>query len=332
MTPVNHAAPAADAAPTRRSIPIWQRWLPLLISAGCLAYLYTRLQGAAAHQGMGLVPYLAGIFARVSWFRWLALMVPYCIVFFLIDTLILWRVINWFNTRIAYTDLIPVRGSSYILSIVNEQVSKGAVAVYLHRRANVPGWEVGSSMLFIMVCEVYYLLAWATVGVLRQWDRFPEIFHVIPWVAVGAAAFFVVFHLFFTGRLGARVPLRDKPIFHAFRKAKIWYYAVVVLMRTPVLLAAVVIYTLALRLFGVQASFSEMLGYLPVIFFGAATPGPMRSVAILLWVVLFPGNPGEMTAFGFVQHNFFILFNAAMGLLFLRRATRDLFGAPAAQG
>mgnify|MGYP003430293285 CR=1 FL=1 len=54
-----------------------------------------------------------------------------------------------------------------------------------------------------------------------------------------------------------------------------------------------------------------------------------HNCSILLWVILFPDKPGEMTAFGFVQHNFFILFNAAMGLLFLRRATRDLFGARA---
>jgi hypothetical protein len=30
-----------------------------------------------------------------------------------------------------------------------------------------------------------------------------------------------------------------------------------------------------------------------------------------------------------VQHNFFIFFNAAIGLLFLRRANRELFGAEA---
>jgi len=51
----------------------------------------------------------------------------------------------------------------------------------------------------------------------------------------------------------------------------------------------------------------------------------MRSVAITLWVVLFPEHPGEMAAFGLVQHNFFIFFNAAIGLLFLRRANRELF-------
>jgi hypothetical protein len=41
---------------------------------------------------------------------------------------------------------------------------------------------------------------------------------------------------------------------------------------------------------------------------------------------LFPEHAGEMTLFGFVQHNFFVLFNAAIGLIFLRRANRELFG------
>jgi hypothetical protein len=307
---------------------LWQRAIPLAIAAGCFAFLYIRLKGAAAVQGTGLAAYLAGIFAHVSWSRWLALMVPYCVFYFLIDTLVLWRVINWFNASIGYKELIPVRGSSYILSIVNEQVSKGAVALYLHRRVSVPGWEVGSSMLFIMVCELYYLLAWATFGVLSQWSTLPEIFHVIPWIALAAGAFFVLSYLFFSGRLGVLESLREKRIFYAFRRARLWHYALIIAMRTPLLLAAVVVYTLALRLFGVDAGFAKILGYLPVIFFGAATPGPMRSVAILLWVVLLPGKPGEMAAFGFVQHNFFVLFNAAIGLMFLKRATRDLFGSP----
>jgi hypothetical protein len=39
-----------------------------------------------------------------------------------------------------------------------------------------------------------------------------------------------------------------------------------------------------------------------------------------------------MTVFGFVQHNFFLLFNAGIGLLFLRRANRELFGGVPAGG
>ena len=122
------------------------------------------------------------------------------------------------------------------------------------------------------------------------------------------------------------IALRDRPIFWGFRLAKVWQYGAVLALRAPLVLAGVVVYTLALRLFGGSVSFGEMLGYLPVIFFGAAMPGPMHSVAILFWVLLFPDKPGQMTAFGFVMHNFFILFNAGVGLLFVRRATRELFG------
>lgn len=313
-----------SAVAIRQTPPLWQRVLPWLVTASCFVYLYTRLESAAAAQGSELFPYLAAIFERVSWTRWLALMIPYNIFFFLIDTLVVWRVINWFNAKLAYTEIIPIRASAYILSIVNEQVSKGAIALYVTRKEGVPGWEVGSSMLFIMFCEYYYFLIWATIGVSLQWDRFPEVFHLIPWVALVSGAFFALFHLFFSGRIGSRSALRDRPIFRSFRLAKVWYYGLVIALRSPMMLGAVVVYTLALRLFGVTVGFGEMLGYLPVIFFGASSPGPMRSVAILLWVILFPDKPGEMTTFGFVQHNFFILFNATIGLLFLRRATRDL--------
>jgi len=300
-----------------------------LITAACFAYLGVRLERAAAAEGQRLLPYLAASFAHVAWSRWLMLMVPYCAVFLLVDSLVVWRVTGWFNARLRYRDVLPIRASAYILSIVNEQVSKGAIALYLSRRHRIPAWEVGSSMLFIMFCEYYYLLGWATVGVLLQWDRFPRMFHAIPWIALGSAAVFVIVHLFFRGRIGAGLAVRERPIFRAFRMAKLRHYAAVLALRSPAMLAAVVVYAMALRLFGVTVGLVEMLGYLPVIFFGAATPGPMHSVAIVLWVVLFPERPGEMTTFGFVQHNFFVLFNAAVGLLFLRRATRELFATVA---
>ena len=307
----------------------WQRLLPFLITAACFAYLYSRLDRAAAAEGSRLLPYLVRSFENVSWTRWLALMIPYCVLYLVIDSLVVWSVINWFNAKIRYADILPIRASAYILSLVNEQVSKGAIALYLNRRDGVPGWEIGSSMLFIMFCEYYSLMLWATIGAMLRWGSIQTAFHLIPWIALASAAFFVLFHLFFSGKIGSGMALRDRPIFRAFRLAKVWQYGAVVAMRAPLVLAGVVIYTLALRLFGGSVSFGEMLGYLPVIFFGAAMPGPMHSVAILFWVLLFPDKPGQMTAFGFVMHNFFIFFNAGMGLLFLRRATRELFEDPA---
>jgi hypothetical protein len=309
----------------------WKAGIPWLITMACFAYLYTRLDGAAAREGLGLSAYLVGVFARVNWVAWLGLMIPYSAFYFLIDSLVVWRVVNWFNVRVSLGDILPIRASSYILSILNEQVGKGAMVLYLNRRDGVPGWQVGSSMLFIMFCEFFYLLTWATVGVALRWDSFPDVFHSIPWVFAAALVFFAGWVLYFNGRIAPGWNLRDREILHSFRSAAVWQYLGILLLRSPALLAAVVVYTLALRLFGVEAAFLDMLGYLPVIFFGAATPGPMRSVAIVLWVTLFPENEGEMAAFGFVQHNFFIFFNAAIGLLFLRRANRELFGGAAVE-
>ena len=304
----------------------WQRLLPLLITLACFTYLYRSLNHAAAGQGTGLLSYLAKSFADVNWLYWLALMVPYCVLYVIFDSLVVWSVINWFNAKIRYADILPIRASAYILSLVNEQVSKGAIAVYLNRRNGVPGWEVGSSMVLVMFCEIYSLILWATLGVLLRWNSFQPVFHIIPWIALGAAVFFTLLQLFFSGRIAPGIALRDRPLFRAFRLAKVWHYAVVIALRAPLVLAGVVVYTLALRLFGGSIGFGEMLGILPVIFLGAAAPGPMHSVAILFWVLLFPDRPGQMTAFGFVMHNFFILFNAAVGLLFLQRATREVFG------
>jgi hypothetical protein len=311
----------SERAPRRAA---WLRALPWLVTAACFAFLYYRIDKPASAAGMSVVPYLIEGFRNVSWTRWIALMVPYSLFYFMIDSLVTWRVINWFNTRVRFSDILPIRGSAYILSIVNEQVSKGAMALYLNRRYAIPGWQVGSSMLFIMFCEFYYLLGWATIGVALSGDSLPEDFRLIPRIATGAAVFFLLFLLYFNGAWLKRSKLRDRPIFHAFRRSRAWQYGALILLRSPAFLAAVFVYTVALELFGVQATFGQVLGYLPVIFFGAAAPLPMRSIAIVLWVILFPEYPRDMAIFGLVMHNFFIFFNATIGLVFLRRASREL--------
>jgi len=312
--------------------PVWrrlgalaQRLAPWIVTLACFAYLYRRVAAVAGEQGVA--QYMAGVFEGVPWTAWLALMIPYSLFYFLIDTWVLWRVVNWFNAPVAFRRLVPVRASTYILSIVNEQVGKGAIALYLNRREGVPAWQVGSSMLFIMFCEFYYLLVWALLGSLLAWSIVPEVFHVIPWIALAAALFFAGFVLFFRAPRFAHVALRERHVLLAFRNARAWQYGATMLMRSPALICAVFVYRQSAALFGVEIPLRDMLGVLPVIFFGTLIPGPFRAVAVSMWPLLFPEHVGRMTAFGFVQHNFFVLFNGAIGLFFLRQANRELFGS-----
>jgi len=280
---------------------------------------------------MSVLGYLASVFQEVNWLHWLALMIPYSVAFFLIDSLIVWRIINWFNVKVSYKEILPVRGSAYIISILNEQVGKGAMALYLNRRDGVPAWQVGSSMLFIMVCELLYLCAWANIGLFLQWDNLPPVFRALPWVGVGVMVAFALFYLYFRGHILPNNKFRDGQLLKAFKEATFSQYLIIILLRSPALLLAVVMYSEALALFGVEFGYLQMLGILPVIFFGASVPGPFRAVAVSLWVILFPEHPAEMSAFGLVQHNFFILFNAVIGLLFMGKVQKELFADDVAQ-
>ena len=315
----------ADEVAAPRKPGALQRIVFLGITALCFVYLYYRLNGAAVRKRLSLVDYMTQVFATVAWIPWLLLMIVYSFLYFLIDTLVVTRALNWFIAEIRYRDIMPIRASAYIISIFNEQIGKGAMAYYLNKRDQVPGWEVGSVMLFIMFCEMFYLLAWATIGFFVSGESLPEVFSLIPPIALGAVVVLTLWMLYFQGKILPNNQLRDKRILHAFRLAKPWHYGAFFLLRSPALLSAVVVYTIALNLFGVDASFTSSLGYLPVIFFAATVPTPMRAAAITSWVILFPENEGQMAAFGFVQHNFFILFNAVIGLLFWRRAQRELF-------
>jgi hypothetical protein len=297
--------------------------LPWAITIACFSFLYRRI-AARAPEGQTPVEHIASIFASVDWVAWLALMIPYSLLYLIVDTAVLWRVISWFNKRVPFLDLLPIRASAYIISILNEQVGKGAIAWYLNRRHGIPGAQVGSSMLFIMLCEPLYLLAWAVVGVQQMWGRVPPILHRTPAIALGAFVVLAGLIAFFRAPAFAGVALRERPIFHAFRRAAPWQYLAILALRSPALLVAVFVYSRSAALFGVEIPLADMLGFLPLVFFGTFVPGPFRAAAVTLWPVLFPEHAAQMAAYGLVMHNFFVLFNAVIGLACLPRANREL--------
>src|SRR5271170_6088002 len=71
-----------------------------LLALVCFAFLFYRLNGAAAREGLTLVAYMEKIFAAIDWRRWLLLMVAYSAFYFLVDTMVTWCVINWFIAKV----------------------------------------------------------------------------------------------------------------------------------------------------------------------------------------------------------------------------------------
>ena len=300
-----------------------------ILAAGCFYLVYTRMEAAAERDGQTVWQYLVAFFAGADWAFWLALMIPYSVFFFLVDSHATWRVIRWFNAPdLKLGNVLPIRASAYILSLVNEQVGKGAMSLYLLKTYEVPGWRALSSMIFLGLIEIYQLLLFSAIGVAANFDLVREASTVLPLSVIlpsimVVAALYLPVHIayFRTGSGG----LRETNILTAFRQARPIHYLLVVLFKAPNLVGAVIVYTFALELFQVDVSLGQMLAFLPVIFLAAALPLPFHAGALLLWTVLFPDYP-EVAAFSFVMHTFFVLFNAAIGVLFLPRANKELFG------
>jgi hypothetical protein len=323
----------ADAQPTvvRRRMPRSPAWVAWPVAAGAFGYVYWRLDRAASADGESVVGYLGGALAEVRWGWWVALMVPYCVAYVALDAVVLWRVVAWSLQPVPFRDVLPVRAAAHVLALVNEQVGKGAIAVLLRRRHGVGLEAAASTLVFLMVCEYLSLVLWATVGVAVSGSDLPAAFAVVPWLAATSLTLVTAGHLAVTRTAPGRALARRRPLLGAFGAASLRRYAEVIALRAPLMAAAVGVYTVAVRLFGVPIPLGEMLGYLPVVLLGAATPGPLRSVAVALWVTLLPDYAGTMAVFGVLQHLLFTVVNALIGVAFLRRAvavpmTRDRDG------
>ena len=303
-----------------------------LLALGCFYLVYTRIEAAAARDGLTAFTYLVEFFRGADWTLWLAVMIPYSVFFFLVDAHATWRVVRWFNAPdLRLRNILPIRASAYVLSLVNEQVGKGAMSLYLLRRYRVPGWQALSSMIFLGLIEIYQLLMFSAAGVILDFGLVEEASTLMPLDTILPAIFIAAFlylplHIaYFRGALLRGSTLRDKSLLVAFRNARPIHYLLVVLFKAPNLLGAVVVYTIALDLFQVEVSLGQMLAFLPVIFLAAALPLPFHAGALLLWTVLFPDYP-EVGVFSLVMHTFFVLFNAVIGVLFLPKANKELFG------
>ena len=108
---INQEPDDQSAAPAKKKNGVG-RIVFLLITAVCFYYLYTRLNGAAAREGLGLADYMTQVFAAVNWVPWLGLMICYSLFYFAIDTLVVTKALNWFISDIKYKDIAPVRASS----------------------------------------------------------------------------------------------------------------------------------------------------------------------------------------------------------------------------
>jgi hypothetical protein len=249
-------------------------------------------------------------------------MAPYSLFFCAVDAAVVRQAVTWFNVPVRYADVLPIRASTYILTLLNTQLGQGGLAVFLHKRYGIPFWQVTGTVLVVVLVEIYQLALYSFVGATLTGELGRS---VSPWPYAALAGLLAV-HLWYfsrprTGRLAT------VPVLQTFFRARPWQYLVLLCLKTPNLLAAVTVYWLALPLFGVHLPYTALLTYLPLIFFFSAMPaaaklGPSQAA----WVYFFGDRApaADLVAYSLAAHLTFQLMNAALGLAFLRHALAEL--------
>jgi hypothetical protein len=170
-------------------MPLTARW-----SRRALPYIGTLLIFALL---FWLIP-VAGVAAALEQapvVKFFGVFLPFCAFYWMIDSLCLTWVVSRFNTPTRFRDILPIRASMYLLSMINTNLGQGGVAWYLHRKTGAPLLEVLGSILLIALMEVYQLFLFSTLGVIffhpssaRQLEivSFLRVAYLIAWFALGA--------------------------------------------------------------------------------------------------------------------------------------------------
>jgi hypothetical protein len=304
-----------DGAPVRHHHHGVKRVIPWIVTAALFAIIFRRIPIAKvveALHGVRLAPYLA-------------IMLPYSVAYLLVDTFALTQVLNWFNTRIAYRDVLPIRATTYLLTLINSPLGQSGIAVYLKRRDGIPFLEVASSVLFMMFVELYQLVVFSSIGYAlapRPID--------LPLVPVyGVLYGYLIVHLLvfrFGGTWIEKLPFAG--MLRSFRLAQPRHYLLLLLYKSPNFVMATVVYYFALQCFGIHLPYRDLVLYLPIIFLSAALPIGVAHLGVpqLLWPTFFgdQADPAVLVAFSLAAHFTFMVTNAALGIPFLPRASRDL--------
>ncbi|PON14171.1 hypothetical protein C2W62_30470 [Candidatus Entotheonella serta] len=309
------------------------RLLPWLITAGIFTIIFTRIPVSGVIEAL----------SKVSFAPYLALMLPYSLFYCCVDTFVLTRVIHWFHQPVPYRRLLPIRASSYILSLLVSGLGQGGLAFYVHRREGLPFLALAGTMMFLGVMEFIQLALYASIGILAFYPHLVMAFaplYIILIAVIGIGLLLIrrgagpLQHLlgWLSGaiktRLHAWFQQRDTGLFNTFRQVRVRHAVLTLLYKAPNFLMAVIVQQAALQLFDVEVPLTRLFTMLPIVFLAASVPGTVAhlgtSQAAWLYVFADYGTEAQILAYSLVAHVTFMVLNSLIGLVFMPFAIKGL--------
>ena len=293
------------------------RVLPWVVSIGCLVYIFTTTD---------LGPLWKALQTANMPLFWGSVLGIFILVAFPVDSFVIARLLSWFEAPVKLREIMPIRGSSYLLGIFNYNAGSAALSLYLKRTHGVPVLRSLGALFFMTLCEISFFALVVMVGADLIGDMVNSARIVSGCVLLILAGTIVYwrggFDFFILGHL------RNRSLFAAFNKAKIHQYGLMIVMRAPIAFLYTVMQYFALESFDIHVPFHALLVYVPVQMLVAGIPisvAGIGTVQVVQRTLYAPyADLATIDAFAVLLVFGFLCPRMLIGLAYTARASREL--------
>jgi hypothetical protein len=233
---------------------------------------------------------------------------------------------------LKFREMLFFKGVSYVLNVVNYNVAAVGIAFYFKNEKGVPFLNALGSMLWLNFIDIVALTTLMLGGVAFSGVVLePGMQDILTWMAVGIFAVLVGsciywnagFDYFILGRF------REWAIFSAFKKATLMDYATFIPLRVAFVCTYVVSQWAVMADFGLDASFQELILYVPVLTFVGTIPlttvAGLGTVQVLMreFFIGFADSTAQIDAYSTTTILAFVFCRIAIGLFYFGRVSHD---------
>ena len=303
--------------------------LPWLVAIGIFTYLFHvypphKIWDSLQYVRLGtFIPFVLGYFVFI----------------YLADVFAITRVLKRFGFDVPMKSLLPARGVTYLIMVLNYGAAQAGFAYYLKKTHRIPIWEALSIFFFIAVIDLYWVISLAFAGSFFQdYIVGGTTLRNFVWVlALTAYLLFILNYLFWRGPLYQKLEqknwrllqwIRKKDIFRLFKEADLRDYFKLALLRTPIHVSLIISMFIVLRSFNVFIPFLKILGNMPLVFLVGTipiTPGGLGTANVATVELLTPYLKSPLFNGGLVDPAE-LLFAATLLWMFSNYLLKIIFG------
>jgi uncharacterized membrane protein YbhN (UPF0104 family) len=266
-----------------------QRWLPWAVTAGVFVLLFRRIP----------IEKVIEATVRVDLLIYLPFMTFNILFNFFWETLVLVMLFRWFGTDVSYRGMLPIKGASFLITLLNYIAGQGGMALLMSRWRKIAIARATSIMLLSLFTDYYMLLAFCLVGAFRLPDvdlaclfDGSEQGHLVRFIVISWLVFAVTIGFFrlYLPRTRGWQRTRGNEVLAAFHEAPpARYFQLVLLKSFGSLVGSIVTAYFALSAFGLHVPFLPLIALLPIVWLIESLPisvmGMGTGQAAMIWLV-----------------------------------------------